>query len=348
MTSLKRILIVATVASALTVPASAGADGEPGSFDRYSYTNSAGTRWYKVFVPPNYDGSPLPLLVDLHGCGSNADEESRWSRFNEVGAARDFFVVYPEQASSANGSLCWNWFLSDNHSRDAGEPSIIAGITRTVIHRWNIEPRRVWVAGISAGGAMSDIMAVTYPDLYAAAMVYAGCEYKGTTCKGGLAALPPEISGQLAYEAMGDRARVVPVFVIQGDADVVVPAPNAEFVVQQFLASDDWADDGQNNGSISRARSSTQSGAKPGGRSYDIDYYTDSNGCLLAERWLIHGMGHAWSNATPNETLRDALLTDPLGPDVTTPTYQFLRAHPMPKKGTGCFQLRMKASGLER
>jgi poly(hydroxyalkanoate) depolymerase family esterase len=345
--SLRLATVLPVLVSALAVITSSEAAGGPASFDRYWYTNSAGTRSYKVFVPPSYSAS-MPLVVDLHGCGSNADEEARWSRFNELAATRRFFVAYPEQASSANGSLCWNWFLSDNHSRDAGEPSIIAGITRTVMQRWKIDPLRVWVAGISAGGAMSDIMAVTYPDLFASAMVYAGCEYKGTTCTGGLAALPPEVSGQLAYQAMGAHARVVPVFVIQGDIDVVVPSLNAEFVVQQFLAGDDWADDGQNNASISRMRSSTRSGSKPGGHTYDIDSYTDSKGCLLAERWLIHGMGHAWSNATPNGSPRDALLTDPLGPDVTTPTYEFFASHPMPKKGTACFQLRMRTSGLER
>jgi len=313
-------------------PASAG------SFERYSYGNDAGTRTYKLFVPPGYDAARArPLIVELHGCGGDADEEARWSRFNEVAAARGLLVAYPEQDPAANGNRCWNWFLPDHQARDAGEPSLIAGITRAVMAQWNVDARRVYVGGISAGGAMADVMVATYPDLYAAAMVYAGCEYKGTTCTAAVAALPSEVSGELAYQAMGAHARVVPVLVIQGDQDPVVPPPNAELVVQQFLASDDWADDGANNGSIAREPLRTASGFKPGGRSYTIDEYTDSGGCLLAQRWLIAGMGHQWSNGQSDGSPRDVLFTDPLGPDVTSVAVDFFLSHPMPD-GVGCAQ----------
>ncbi|MFA5788008.1 MAG: PHB depolymerase family esterase [Actinomycetota bacterium] len=313
-----------------------GDEGGPGSFDPYSYSNDAGTRPYRVYVPPTYTAAAMPLLVDLHGCSSNALEEARWSRFNEVAAARGFLVAYPEQDPNANGSRCWNWFEPANQFRDAGEPSIIAGITRAVMKRWKVDPRRVYVFGISAGGAMSNIMAVTYPDLYAAAGVYAGCEYRGLPCMGAQSAVPPETSGQWAHEAMGPRARVVPLIVIQGDSDPLVPAANAELTVQQWLTSDDLADDGSNNATVPRTRASTQSAAKPGGRAYEIDYYTDKGGCVLVERWLIHGMGHQWSNATSNGSARDVIFTDPLGPDITPRISDFLMTHPMPTRGTVC------------
>ena len=328
---------------ALIAAFAAHAEGGPGSFDRYSYSNDAGTRTYKVYVPPAYSGAPLPLLVELHGCSSDADEEARWSRFNELAAARGMLVAYPEQDSNANGSGCWNWFLPDDQSRDAGEPSLIAGITRAVMARWSVDARRVYVGGISAGGAMSNIVAVTYPDIYAAAMVYAGCEYKGETCTGGLGALPGDISGQMAYQAMGAHARVVPVLVIQGDTDPLVPYPNAELIVQQFLASDDWADDGAHNASVATAAASTRSGMKPGGRSYSVDDYVDAGGCLLAERWLIQGMGHMWSNAPSDGSPRDLALTDPSGPDISAPALDFFLAHPMPGQGVGCNQVNVPA-----
>lgn len=316
-----------------------GATGGAASFESFSYSNDAGTRTYKVYVPSSYSGKPVPLIVDLHGCGSNADEEARWSRFNDLARAHGLIVAYPEQNANANGSRCWNWFLEEHQARDAGEPSLIAGITQEVMSRWSVDASRVYIAGISAGGAMSDIMAVTYPDLYAAAMIYAGCEYKGgPSCLGAVGTLSGEASGQMAYQAMGARARVVPVFVIQGDADRVVPAENAELIVQQFLASDDWADNGQNDGSVSRVPAATRTGAKPGGRSYEIDEYRDSSGCLLVERWLIHGMGHMWANAEPNGSTRDAALTDPLAPDVSTPTFDFLLSHAKPVSGTACAQ----------
>ncbi|HUS23548.1 MAG TPA: PHB depolymerase family esterase [Candidatus Binatia bacterium] len=320
----------------------AGCDGPSApaartSFERYSYGNDAGTRTYKVYVPRSYTGEPVPLLVELHGCGSDADEEARWSRFNALAERFGILVAYPEQDPDANGSQCWNWFLEEHQSRDAGEPSLIAGITREVMARWRVDPRRVYVGGISAGGAMSDIMAVTYPELYAAAMIYAGCEYKGgPTCLGSTGTLSGDQSGAESIAAMGPRARTVPVIVIQGDADPLVPPDNAELVVQQFLAIADTMDDGSNNASVARAPAATRSGQKPDGQSYDVDQYRDASGCLLVERWLIHGMGHMWSNADSDGSPRDEVLTDPAGPDVSTPTLDFLLAHPMPASGGRC------------
>lgn len=309
-------------------------------FVRYEFSNDAGTRSYKIFIPSHYrTDSDWPLLIDLHGCGSDADEEARWSRFNELAELIGLIVVYPEQTAEANGSKCWNWFLPEHQGRGVGEPAIIAGITEYIRQIMPIDSRRVFVSGISAGGAMANIMAVNYPDIFASAMIYAGCEYKGTTCTAGVAALPADVSGELAYQAMGAAARVVPVFVIQGDRDVQVPYPNAELVVQQFLSSGDWADDGGNNKSIAREPARLESGSKPNGHSFDIQYYEDAAGCLLVEYWLIHGLGHAWSNSASNGSPRDILLTDALGPDVSSETLRFLLNHPFPEVGKACYQL---------
>lgn len=311
-----------------------------GRFELFSYTNGAGTRTYKVYTPSTYSGQVLPLIVELHGCGGNADEEARWSRFNSLAEAHGFLVAYPEQNAAANGSRCWNWFLPEHQERGAGEPSIIAGITAEVAARFAVDASRIYVGGISAGGAMAVNMAATYPDVYAAALAYAGCEYKGTSCTGSVAAVPPETAGQWAYEAAGPTARVVPVIVIQGEADAEVPYPNADIIVQQFLAADDWADNGANDASIPRERSATTSGSKEGGHTWDIDYYVDAQGCGLAERWLIHGMRHAWSNGESNGSPRDVLFTDPMGPDVSTRIIDFFLSHPMPPAGVLCHQQR--------
>ena len=311
-------------------PGQAGGRGKA-SFEAYSYTGNAGTRTYKIYVPASYTGEPWPLVVELHGCSSSADEEARWSRFNELAEHYQILVAYPEQSAAANGSRCWNWFLPEHHERDAGEPSLIAGITREVMARHAVDPTRVYVGGISAGGAMANIMAVTYPDLYAAAMIYAGCEYEGLGF-GTVAAIPPEMAGESAYRQMGERARIVPVLVLQGDQDPLVPFPNADIIVQQFLANDDWADNGTNDGSVSREPVATRTGTSAGGRDFEIDDYTDSKGCLIAQRWLVHGMGHMW--ATPsNGSPRDLALTDPLAPDLSNPTLQFLLSY---RQGKTC------------
>jgi poly(hydroxyalkanoate) depolymerase family esterase len=333
---MRRLLTLAVVCLGLAGCPESAPPGDAAGFERFQFSNDAGARDYAVYVPSGYTGdTALPLLVDLHGCSSNAEEEARWSRFNTLAETFQVIVAYPEQDPDANGSLCWNWFLPEHQSRDAGEPSLIAGITREVMGRWNVDPQRVYIAGISAGGAMSNILAVNYPELYAAAMIYAGCEYKGV-CFGTVAALPPEMAGEMAYQAMGPRARVVPVLVIQGDTDPLVPYPNADLIVQQFLAGDDWADNGANDGSIDRARSGTRAGEKPGGHTYDVDEYVQADGCRLAERWLVHGMGHMWSNAPSDGSPRDLALTDPAGPDVSTRTFEFLLSHPMTAAGGGC------------
>jgi triacylglycerol lipase len=308
-----------------------GAGGTPrttgGTFEAFSYTNDFGTRSYKVFVPARLPADrPAPLIVELHGCGGDADEEARWSRFNAVAGARGYVVVYPEQDPAANGSRCWNWFQAEHQARDAGEPSLIAGITREVAQRWRIDPDRIYIGGISAGGAMTVVMLATYPDLYAAAMVYAGCEYMGLPCLGSVSALPPEESGRLAYEAAQGHGRVVPALVVQGDADPLVPFPNAELVVQQLLATNDWADDGANNGSVARGAARTDVHHEPGRHRSSIDTYTDAAGCVLAQRWRVSGLGHAWSAGESNGSPRDELFTDPLGPDVTTAAVDFFSA----------------------
>ena len=320
-------------------PVASAAQSATGTFEAFSYTNEFGTRTYKVYVPASYDGTPAPLLVELHGCGSNADEESRWSRFNEFAEAHGLLVAYPEQDPNANGGRCWNWFQAEHQARDAGEPTLIAGITRAVMEGWNVDPRRVYLGGISAGGAMSDVMAVTYPDLYAAAMIYAGCEYKGgPTCLGSTGALSGDQSGAESIAAMGPRARTVPAIVIQGEADPLVPPANAELVVGQFLAIADTVDDGTNDGSVSRTPAQSTSGQVPGGHAYSVDIYRDASGCKLVERWLVEDMGHMWSQGKSADppTTRDAAFIDPLGPDVTTATLEFLLSHPMPASGTGC------------
>ena len=339
-------------------PLTAHASGGAGSFDWYSYTNASGTRTYKVYVPPSYDGRPMPLIVDLHGCNpDSAPTEARWSRFNQLAAQRGLLVAYPQQDPSANGAGCWNWFEPADQTRDpgttvpvqsttdTGEPSMIAGITRSVMSRWHVDARRVYVGGISAGGAMADVMAATYPDLYAAALVYAGCEYLGTTCTEGPAALPPSVSGQLAYQAMGPRARVVPVIVIHGTADEVVPYSNGKLIVEQFLHSDAWAVNGSDTAPAVSQPDHSVTGTAPGGQTYIVDEYHDAAGCLLATQWSVVGMLHAWSDGASDGSTTDTLFTDPSGPDVTAPIVDFLLSHPMPVSGRACHQERSVATG---
>lgn len=331
--SLWLLLGVALVAS---IAAPAAAKPVEGTFERYSYSNAAGTREYMLYVPSKLK-KDAPLLVYLHGCTQTADDAALGTRFNELAEAEGFIVAYPEQDPAANGSRCWNWFLPDHWQRDAGEPSIIAGITTTVRDQYGVDPGRVYMFGVSAGGSMSGIMAATYPDLYAATGIYAAPAYAG------------DVTGQAAYEAMGDYARPMPTIVFQGTADALVNYPVGRTTLTQWLGTNDLADDGSRNGSVSQTpevenRAFDQTPAPGSGDAcipppssfpcangvtgfqeqypHTIERYAGSDGEILVEMWSIHGLGHAYAGGDPAGS-----FVDPLGPDVTRAAFDFFSAY---------------------
>jgi pimeloyl-ACP methyl ester carboxylesterase len=126
-----------------------------GQFLTGSHSNGYGARPYKLYIPAGCSGQRLPLIVMLHGCTQNPDDFAAGTRMNAFAEEHHCFVVYPAQTSNVNRSKCWNWFMRAHQHRDRGEPSIIAGITRDIIARYAIDPQRVYVAGLSAGGAMA-------------------------------------------------------------------------------------------------------------------------------------------------------------------------------------------------
>jgi len=301
------------------------------SFVQYTYSGSAGSRTYNVYTPAGYTTArPVPLIVMLHGCGGNPTDFSNTTQMNVLADGQQFVVVYPHQ-STAYGE-CWQWTNPAHQSRGSGEPAIIAGITQTVLADtadWNIDPSRVYVTGFSAGAAMSVILGVTYPDIYAAIGESAGLEYKASTSGSSSPALqtggPDAITqGQLAYTAMGPQARVVPVIVFQGTQDTVVYPINGDQVVRQWMETDRLASASGYNASFSTpSTTATGRAAVPSGQAYSVRTWNDLAGNEIEEYWSVTGMTHAWSGGSTT-----GAYADPYGPSATQLMYEFFMAHP--------------------
>jgi poly(hydroxyalkanoate) depolymerase family esterase len=283
-----------------------------GKFLNASCSNQAGTRAYKLYVPRGYQGQALPLIVMLHGCKQHPDDFAAGTGMNDIAEQHNCFVAYPAQAHNANGSNCWNWFKADDQQRDRGEPSIIADITREVIREYHIDPSRVYVAGLSAGGAMAAIMGATYPELYAAIGIHSGLPYGAAhDLPSAFAAMKSGMANTVGKPA-ASRKGPIPVIVFHGDKDATVHSRNGEQALAQCTAGTEQG----------RPKVTVETGKVPQGRTYTRSIQHDGNGKSVAEQWVVHGAGHAWSGGS-----RKGSYTDPKGPNAAQEMMRFFNTH---------------------
>jgi len=305
-------------------PATQAEPTRSGQFVTRSFTNHAGTRTYKLYVPKSYAGElreAVPMVVMLHGCTQSPEDFAAGTRMNVLAEEHGFLVVYPGQAANANGSKCWNWFRAEDQDRDRGEPSLIAGITREVAKNYRVDERRIFVAGLSAGAAMAIILGATYPDLYAAVGAHSGLPYRAAhdmpSAFGAMQAAGP-LSGmpnlRTKHGAGRPPAYRVPIIVFHGDSDPTVNAQNAAAIVE--------------HATVGRAdkplRTSVNEGAA-GGRTYRRTVYAEVDGQPVVEHWVLHGAGHAWSGGSSSGS-----FTDATGPDASAEMIRFFYSQPRP------------------
>jgi len=273
------------------------------SFSTRAVRNAAGRRSYKIYVPSGYKKEkPLPLVVMLHGCTQSADDFAAGTRMNELAEELLFLVAYPEQTQGANTSKCWNWFKPGDQQRERGEPSLIADITRRIMHEFSVDPARVFVAGLSAGGAAAAIMGYEYPDLYRGV-----CVHSGLAC-GSAKDIPSAFTAMRNGGAPKGRiasSKSVPTIVFHGTGDKTVSPSNADHVIRQFKSG-------------VRTITKVSQGRSAAGMDFTRTIETNEAGDALLERWTLHGAGHAWSGGSHKGS-----YTDPRGPDASREMMRF-------------------------
>jgi poly(hydroxyalkanoate) depolymerase family esterase len=297
-----------------------------GTFQRRSFSNAAGSRSYKLYVPIQRSPQRRPVVVMLHGCTQSADDFAAGTQMNRLADEHDFLVVYPEQAGHANTSRCWNWFKPQDQQRDAGEPSVIAGIVREVVQQYEADTRRVFVAGLSAGAAMAVVLGESYPEVFAGVGAHSGLPYGSAhdipsalaAMKGGRSGMPGLRPMPGAVTAQNKKAvQAVPTIVFHGDRDTTVQHSNgaeiAKHAEQAYLSQD---------GEPSLHSSTTQ-GTALKGRSFTRTVHANPDGQPHIEHWTLHGAGHAWSGGDPRGT-----YTDHIGPDASAEMVRFFLSLP--------------------
>ena len=291
-----------------TPPSSANMRGGnlQGDFADGSHTHASLTRRYKLYTPPGSSDEGLPLVVMLHGCTQNPDDFAAGTGMNELARSQGCYVLYPEQSANANPQRCWNWFKHNHQSRGRGEAALLASMTLEVMQGQGIDARRVYIAGLSAGGAMAAIVAAAYPEIFAAVGVHSGLAV-------GAADNFAEALAAMKSGAAVNKATVstsaVPTIVFHGDQDRTVHPRNGEQVIAALQA------DG-----VERL----EQGISTQGRSFTRSCH-GRNGADFAELWVLHGGGHAWSGGSATGS-----YTDPSGPDASAEMLRFFRDHVKP------------------
>ena len=197
-------------------------------------------------------------------------------------------------------------------------------MTYSGMDRRTIDAERVYVVGVSAGGLMASVEAAAYPELFAAVGLVASAGYADGTCFTTGVGTPVEASAELAFVQMGPRARVVPRFVIGSDADLAFPAACSDKALEQGLRTNNLVLSGEpGRARLSLAPASVRERQKRGGHAYTVSSYRDPDGCLVGEKWIIHGMPHAWPGGTKDPEY--AGYTDTKAPSGAKGSWKFLR-----------------------
>ncbi len=295
----------------------------PGSFDHVALEHGGVPHSYRLYVPPGaVQGTPMPLVLMLHGCTQNPDDFATGTDMNEAAAGANALVLYPAQLRNANPNACWNWFTPENQQRDSGELALLVAMVQDVRSRHSVDPGRIYVAGLSAGGAMASLLAREYPELFAAVGVHSGLQAGAAhSMMGALSAMKSGAKGVVHPANTATHPSDVPALIVfHGDADSTVSPRNGEQLVEAALHQLGDA----------AVRSETQQGAAPSGQTYTRTLFhapgakkRGESTDVRVEQWTLHGAGHAWSGGAASGS-----HTNPGGVSATQEMLRFFLEHP--------------------
>jgi len=297
-------------AQRFTSPGAAVESPSGAQFLAASFADHSGTRAYKLYVPSRYQGQRCPLVIMMHGCKQSPDDFAAGTRMNVLAEAETCLIAYPAQTASANASKCWNWFNPADQKHGRGEPALIAGLTRQIAGTYTVDPRRIYIAGLSAGGAAAAVMAMTYPDLYAAVGVHSGLPCGAAHDVQSAFAAMRQTTDARRPVAQRTDGRIVPTIVFHGDADETVTPFNGDQVIRQAAGAE-------------RLTVAEHAGRTSEGVRYRRKIFADASGRECLEQWILHGAGHAWSGGSPAGS-----FTDARGPDASREMLRFFLEHP--------------------
>jgi poly(3-hydroxybutyrate) depolymerase len=273
------------------------------------------SREYRLYVPNGSGGwDKRPLVVLLHGCKQTAEELAALTRIAALADRHGWLVLLPQQSQKANALGCWNWFDVPTVAGQ-GEAAIVAAQIKSVQRHFHVHPRRIFLAGLSAGAALAAILAVRHPDMFAGVFLHSGLPCGAASgLQAAAQAMLQGPAGDVAHIGAAARAAVsgtairLPLLAVHGDEDKVVSQANAYQLVRQFLAL---------NGLKPREGTANDRPAPDAeafvpladGRQMRVAEYLDGRR-VLARLIQVPQLGHAWSGGDPALAFSDARPPD--------------------------------------
>ena len=275
----------------------------PARSGRETYFCAAGSCEYVLHLPAAASNG---VLLMLHGCTQTPEDFAIGTDIVDTALAQGLVVVLPAQSRGNNAQSCWNWFSGADQTRGRGEPAMLAGLTAEIAKTNGVSGGRIFVAGLSAGGAMAVILGETYPEIFAGVAVHSGLPYG---CARGVNEAFAAMAGTAHRARRKPDRSASPTIVFHGTADHTVAPSNSAQIIADVL-----------DGTTGQQTQIVANG-HAGGRDFTQTTTLRADSTPLAEHWQIEGLGHAWSGGNPKGS-----HTDARGPDASAEILRFFQS----------------------